>query len=318
MTVLVTGGAGFIGSNLVDSLLAEGQKVVVLDNLSTGRERNLDIAIANGAQLVNGDVSDQRFVDELVADLKPTAIHHLAAQVDVRRSVSNPEQDAQTNLFGTLSVLEAARNHGVPRLVYVSTGGAIYGEADSYPTAEGAEVRPMSPYGVNKYAAELHWSLYARLHGLSTITLRLANVYGPRQDPLGEGGVVAIFCRELLEGNRALIFGDGEQTRDFVEVSDVAAACRLAAASDVVGSFNIGSSSETTVNQLAAIISEADPDRKLSTEHAPERDGEVRRSCLDASRASTVLGWKPQIELLDGLQRTLLWQVEEAAGERRG
>lgn len=309
MSVLVTGGAGFIGSNLVDALVAEGQAVTVLDDLSTGRRGNLDSAIAAGATLVEGDVADAGFVRDLIDDLRPDVVHHLAAQVDVRRSVSDPAADARVNVLGTIAVIEAARLADVGRLVYVSTGGAIYGEADSYPTAEDAPVRPMSPYGVNKYAAELNWELQDRLHGLSTVTLRLANVYGPRQDPLGEGGVVAIFCNRLLAGEGAVIFGDGEQTRDFVSVDDVAGACLMAARSSVTGAFNIGSGTETTVNALAELVSSIDPGRDLPVEHAPERDGEVRRSCLDAGRARRELGWEPQVGLAEGLRRTLEWQL---------
>lgn len=309
MPVLVTGGAGFIGSNLVDALLEQGDEVVVLDDLSTGRAENLADAISRGARLIEGDVADSGFVDQLFGEVRPEAVHHLAAQVDVRRSVADPQADARVNVIGALSVLEAARAHGVARLVYVSTGGAIYGDAADYPTAETAAIQPMSPYGTNKYAAELAWDLYARLHGMSTATLRLANVYGPRQDPMGEGGVVAIFCRELLEGAGAVIFGDGEQTRDFVEVSDVARACLAAGASDVRGPFNIGSGTETTVNRLAEVVSDALEGRSLEVTHQPEREGEVRRSCLDASKAARELGWEPLVGLPEGLGRTVEWQV---------
>ena len=310
VTVLVTGGGGFIGSNLVDALVAGGEEVVVLDDFSTGRRENLDGATSKGARLVEGDVADAQFVERLVGEVRPDVIHHLAAQVDVRRSVSDPQTDARVNVLGALSVLEAARLHGAKRLVYVSTGGAIYGEAKAYPTREDADVKPMSPYGTNKYAAELSWELYGRLHGMSTVTLRLANVYGPRQDPLGEGGVVAIFSRVLLTGEGAVIFGDGEQTRDFVEVSDVARACLAASQAEVLGAFNIGSGTETTINQLAAEMSSVIAERSLEITHEPERDGEVRRSCLDASRAGLELGWKPQISLAEGLRRTLDWQAQ--------
>jgi len=304
---IVTGGAGFIGSNLVDALVADGSRVTVLDDLSTGRRENLSAALAAGARLHEASVADPAAVREAFADARPEVVFHLAAQIDVRRSVADPAFDALVNVEGTLAVLDAARSAGARRVVYVSTGGAIYGEAPSFPTPEDAPIAPLAPYGQSKYAAEGYCALYARLHGLSTVTLRLANVYGPRQDPLGEGGVVAIFCGRLLAGERATIYGDGSQTRDYVFVGDVVEAARLAAEDSGTEPLNVGSGIETTVLELAAAMRDlgAGP---LGAEHAPERPGEVRRSCLDPARAAARMGWRPRTSLRDGLLATLEWQ----------
>ena len=221
MKTLVTGGAGFIGSNLVDALVDQGDQVTVLDNLSTGRRQNLDSAIGNGAELVELDVRDAEAVAEAVGRAQPEVIFHLAAQIDVRKSVADPANDSRVNVEGTINVLSAAHVHGVRRVVNTSTGGAIYGEGQIIPAPEEHPVAPESPYGLSKFCAENYCALFTRLHGLSTISLRYGNVYGPRQDPLGEAGVIAIFCGKLLEGGRPKIFGDGRQTRDYVFVGDV-------------------------------------------------------------------------------------------------
>src|SRR3954453_18558176 len=215
---LVSGGAGFIGSNLVDALLAEGAEVTVIDDLSTGRAQNLDPALADGARLVEADIRDGEAVSRLFEEVRPDVVYHLAAQIDVRRSVADPSFDASINVGGTANLLEAARVAGTGRFVFASTGGAIYGEGDGkdLPLAEGAAVEPLAPYGQSKFAAEGYVSLYRRLYGLSGVCLRLGNVYGPRQDPLGEAGVIAIFCGLLKEGGRPTVFGDGKQTRDYI------------------------------------------------------------------------------------------------------
>ncbi|HEY2636934.1 MAG TPA: NAD-dependent epimerase/dehydratase family protein, partial [Solirubrobacteraceae bacterium] len=229
----------------------------------------------------------------------PEVVFHLAAQIDVRRAVADPAFDARINVEGTVSVLEAARAAGARRVVLSSTGGAIYGEADVVPTPESAEERPLSPYGQAKLAAEGYLGLATRLYGLSTVALRYANVYGPRQDPLGEGGVVAIFCGLARQGAAtATVFGDGGQTRDFTYVGDVVEANLLAADSPATGAYNVGTAVETTVLDVAAALS-------LTPEHAPDRAGEVRRSCLDPSAAGTALGWRPRTTFADGLRSTL-------------
>jgi len=305
MKAFVTGGAGFIASNLVDALVARGDAVEVLDDLSTGRGENLEGALARGAVLHEGDVRDAERVTALVAASAPDAIFHLAAQIDVRRAVADPAFDAGVNVGGTINVLEAARRAGVPRVVNSSTGGAIYGDAAAIPTAEGTTPAPMAPYGQSKHAAEGYCALYGRLHGLSTVSLRYANVYGPRQDPHGEGGVVAIFCGKLVEGGQPVAFGDGLQTRDYTYVADIVAANLAAAASRWIGACNIGTGTETTVLELAAALRALDGSRPFELEHAPERPGEILRSAVDPSLAREVLGWQARVGLADGLRLTL-------------
>jgi UDP-glucose 4-epimerase len=305
MDCLVTGGAGFIGSNIVDALLARGDRVTVLDNLSTGKRENLAGAIEQGATLEVVDVRDARRVEAVFAAVRPEVVFHLAAQIDVRASVTDPAADAQSNVLGAIAVLEAARRTGARRLVNTSTGGGLYGDADLLPTPEDYPIRPLAPYGQGKYAAEGYCGLYTRLHGLSTVSLRYGNVYGPRQDVHGEAGVVAIFCGHVLDGQTPTIFGDGHQTRDWVDVSDVARANLLAADSDLTDPINIGHGQETSVLDLVTALREV-ADRPLpEPEFEPERPGEVRRSCLDVSRARRELHWEPQVQLRDGL-RTIL------------
>ena len=296
MHALVTGGAGFIGSNLVDALLAEGHTVAVLDNLTTGRRANLN----PDARLHEVDVRDADAVQQVLAAQPPDVVFHLAAQIDVRRSISTPGFDAAVNVGGTAVLLEAARLHRVQRFVLASTGGALYGEAEEIPTPESARLAPMSPYGTGKAAAESYCALYTRLHGLPTVSLRLANVYGPRQDPRGEAGVVALFCAAKLDGRAATAFGDGLQTRDYVFVGDVVDAFTAAARSAASGAFNVGAGVETSVLDLADAL-------ELAVVHEPERLGEVKRSCLDATAARAALAWSPTTCLADGLERTLAW-----------
>jgi UDP-glucose 4-epimerase len=302
---LVTGGAGFIGSNLVDALIARGDEVTVLDDLSSGKAENLEHARAAGAKLEVADVSDRDRVAGVVAAAAPELVFHLAAQIDVRRSVADPARDAMVNVLGTIAVLEAARAAGAGRIVFSSTGGGLYGDADVLPTPEDHPIRPLAPYGQGKLAAEGYCALYTRLHGLSTVSLRYGNVYGPRQDVHGEAGVVAIFCGHLIEGRTPTVYGDGTQTRDWVEVSDVVAANLLAAASELTGPVNVGHGRETSVLDLLAALDKVSGSRAARPHLAPDRPGEVRRSCLDVSRAQAELGWHPQVELPDGLRRIL-------------
>jgi UDP-glucose 4-epimerase len=305
MTALVTGGAGFIGSNLVDALLAQGEEVVVVDDLSTGRRANLLDALAQGATLHELDVCDAGALRTLFEEVRPERVFHLAAQIDVRRSVADPAADARVNVEGTINVLAAAQAAGARRVVYSATGGAVYGEAEQVPTPEDAPAQPLAPYGQAKLAGEGYCALFTRLHGLSTIALRYANVYGPRQDPLGEGGVIAIFCGCLAEGRTPTIYGDGEQTRDYVYVGDVVAANLRAAELDATGPINVGTGVETSVLHLAAAFRGLEGGTDFAPEHAPARAGEVLRSCLDAARARELLGWEPQVPLADGLRLTL-------------
>jgi UDP-glucose 4-epimerase len=304
LKALVTGGSGFIGSNLVDALIARGDSVCAIDNLSTGRRENLDAAIASGGQLIELDLADSAAVNKVVGDLKPDAIFHLGAQIDVRRSVGDPAFDALVNVVGTINVLEAAREHAVSRFVFSSTGGAIYGEAGTIPTPESETPLPEAPYGQAKLAAEGYLGLYQRLYGMSTLALRYGNVYGPRQDPLGEAGVIAIFCGKAMSGKRPTVYGDGTQTRDYVYVGDVVAANLLAAESGATGALNIGTGRETSVLDLVdALAPHATGD--FSPVFEPARIGELPRSALDVSRAADVLGWSATVSLADGLGTTL-------------
>lgn len=307
MRTLVTGGAGFIGSNLVDALLARGDEVTVLDNISTGRRVNLDGALANGARLAEVDVRDDAGVGAVFADSRPELVFHLAAQIDVRKSVEDPFFDAAVNVGGTANVLEAARSTGVDRVVFVSTGGALYGEgADKQlPLPESTPIAPLSGYGQSKYAAEGYLGLFERLHGLSGMSLRLGNVYGPRQDPLGEAGVVAIFCGLLKNGGRPTVYGDGTQTRDYIYVGDVVSAALAAGATRLGGAVNIGTGREASVLDLVEILSGIEGRDDFTPEFAPERPGEVQRISLDAALAERELGWTPGTSLEQGLAQTL-------------
>jgi UDP-glucose 4-epimerase len=306
MDCLVSGGAGFIGSNLVDALLERGDRVTVLDALTTGKRENLATAVDRGATLQVADVRDPAAVGEVFAAARPEVVFHLAAQIDVRYSVEEPVEDAVTNILGMIRVLDAARAAGARRLVYSSTGGALYGDTDVLPTPEDHPIRPLAPYGQSKYAGECYSALYSRLHGFPTVSLRYSNVYGPRQDVHGEAGVVAIFCGCLVEGRRPTVFGDGRQTRDWIEVSDVVRANLLAADSDVTGSINIASGAETSVLDLIAALNEvSDRGGILEPEFAPERAGEAKRSCLDPSLARRELGWEATVDLREGLRRVL-------------
>jgi UDP-glucose 4-epimerase len=305
MKAFVTGGAGFIGSNLVDALVERGEDVAVLDDLSTGRRANLEGAIARGAVLHEADIRDGERLAELVEAAAPDVIFHLAAQIDVRRAVADPGFDAQVNVGGTINVLEAARRAGVRRVVNSSTGGAIYGDAGTIPTPEDHLAAPMAPYGQSKLAAEGYLGLYGRLYGLSATSLRYANVYGPRQDPHGEGGVVAIFCGKLAEGGTPVAFGDGRQTRDFIYVGDVVSANLAAAGSDWAGACNVGTGTETSVLELADALRALGNGRPFELAHAPARTGEIERSAVDPALAREVLGWRAQVALAEGLERTL-------------
>jgi UDP-glucose 4-epimerase len=307
MRCLVTGGAGFIGSNLVDALLARGDEVTVLDDLSTGRRVNLEGALAAGAELAEMDIRDAAPLAELAAERRPEAIFHLAAQIDVRKSLEDPAFDAAINVGGTANLLDAARGCDCSRVVFVSTGGAIYGEGEGQdlPLDESTPIAPMSAYGQSKYAAEGYLALYERLYGLSGISLRLGNVYGPRQDPLGEAGVIAIFCGLLDSGGRPTVFGDGTQTRDYIYVGDVVAAALAAAESELSGPVNIGTGRETNVLELAEALKRLGGAETFEPEFAPPRPGEVQRISLDASRAERELGWRAETGLQDGLRLTL-------------
>jgi len=275
-----------------------------VDNLSTGRRDNLDQALSNGAVLEEVDIRDAEAVGDAVGRTKPDVIFHLAAQIDVRKSVADPAADARINVVGTANVLSAAQAHGVRRVVSASTGGAIYGEGRQLPAPEEHPIAPEAPYGLSKFCAEQYCEIFTRMHGLSTVSLRFGNVYGPRQDPLGEAGVIAIFCGKLLEGGKATIFGDGTQTRDYVYVDDVVDANLRAAESEATGAINVGLGKGKSVLDVVAVLNEHAPDG-FEPDHAPERPGEVQHIALDPSRAREELGWRAEVELEDGLARTL-------------
>ncbi len=307
MRALVTGGAGFIGSNLVDALLARGDEVTVVDDLSTGRRENLEPGLAAGAALVEADIRDREALEGIAGEQRSEVVFHLAAQIDVRKSIADPAFDASINVGGTANVLEAARAAGARRLVFSSTGGAIYGEGEGQelPLAEDAPLAPEAPYGQSKYAGEGYLSLYERLYGLSSVPLRLGNVYGPRQDPLGEAGVVAIFCGRLREDKRPTVFGDGKQTRDYIYVGDVVAAMLAAAESTAPGPFNVGTGVETDVLELVRALGELGGAEDFEPEFAPPRTGEVQRISIDPARAERELGWEAKTGLDEGLRLTL-------------
>ncbi|MEA2483293.1 MAG: UDP-glucose 4-epimerase [Thermoleophilaceae bacterium] len=303
MKAVVTGGAGFIGSNVVDALLERGDEVVVVDNLSTGKRENLQQALANGARLVEADIRDGQALGDLFEEARPEVVFHFAAQIDVRRSVADTPLDAMINVVGTINVLEAAKRVGA-RVVNSSTGGAIYGEGRVIPAPEDHPAEPEAPYGQSKFAAEGYLELYRRLHGLSTISLRYGNVYGPRQDPLGEAGVIAIFCGKLIEGQKPTVFGAGTQTRDYVYVGDVVAANLAASGSEAHGAFNIGTGRQTSVLDIVDALAKLG-DGDFEAEMAPERAGEVQHIALDYTRAREQLGFEPKVELDEGLELTL-------------
>ena len=300
MRCLVTGGAGFIGSNLADALLARGDDVHVLDDLSKGKRER----VADGVELHVADIRDPEAVFDAA---QPEVVFHLAAQADVRVSVDRPDYDAEVNVLGTLRILEGARKHGA-QVVFASTGGAIYGECDR-PAAETAERRPLAPYGTSKLCGEEYLATWNRLYGTSHVSLRFGNVYGPRQEPHGEAGVVAIFMGLLLGGGTPKIYGDGRQTRDYVFVHDVVAAL-LAAVGHDGGVYNIGTGTETSVVELYEAI-EAATGIDRAPEHVDARLGELQRSVLDPSLAGRELGWRPETPLVDGLRQTWSWVQQD-------
>jgi UDP-glucose 4-epimerase len=300
MRAVVTGGAGFIGSHVVDALLARGDEVHVLDDLSKGKRER----VAAGAELHVGDIRDP---DAVFAAVRPETVFHLAAQADVRLSVERPDVDADVNVLGTVRILEAARRHGA-KVIFSSTGGAIYGECTS-PATESAERRPLAPYGTSKLCGEEYLATWNRLHGTHHVSLRFANVYGPRQEPHGEAGVVAIFMGLLHEGGMPQIYGDGSQTRDYVFVEDVVRAM-LVALDNEGGVFNVGTGVETSVLELYDAIQRASGVTRASA-FAEARLGELQRSVLDISLAERELGWRPDHSLAEGLARTWAWIVQE-------
>lgn len=301
--ILVTGGAGFIGSHIVDLLISEGLHVVVIDNLSTGKKENLNPKV----KFYKVDIRDRKKINEIFTSEKFDFVSHQAAHASVRESVEDPLYDAEVNILGSINILQACLKNKVKKIVFASTGGALYGDAKILPTPEDYPAQPCSPYGVAKLSVENYLHYYKKIQNLNYITLRYANVYGPRQDPFGEAGVVAIFSQKLISGNQPIINGDGKQTRDFVYVEDVAQANLLALKSDISeGAFNVGTGKETSINDLFKLMVKISK-RKVKEVHGPERLGEQRTSALDFSKIKEKLGWQPKIELKEGLKKTLAW-----------
>ena len=310
MKVLVTGGAGFIGSHITDRLIEAGVEVVVLDDLSSGKRDS----VHPRARFYQADIASDRIRDIFERERFDCLDHH-AAQMNVRRSVDDPVFDARVNILGSLNLLQAAVATGVKKVVFASTGGAIYGEQLSFPADETHQTNPMSPYGVAKLAVEKYLAFYEAVYGLPYVALRYANVYGPRQDPHGEAGVVAIFSERLLRAEPAVINGDGEQTRDFIYVDDVVRANVLAVTTDLRGTYNVGTGLETSVNTLYAMLAKH-ANAALTAHHGPPKAGEQRRSVLDCRRLQMATAWRPEVCLDEGLRRTIAYFATRLEGRK--
>ncbi len=299
MRILVTGGAGFIGSHLVDRLIQEGHEVSIVDDLSTGKKKNVNPK----AEFYKLDILSPK-VERVFKKERPEAIFHHAAQMDVRRSVKDPIFDGQVNILGTVNLLQQAVKAGTKRVIFASSGGAIYGEQESFPAGEDHPTRPVSPYGISKLAGEHYLYYYGRTYGLQWTSLRYANVYGPRQDPFGEAGVVAIFTLKLLQNEQPVINGTGKQTRDYVAIDDVVEANMAVLNNGLTETFNVGTGRETSVNQLFRLLAEA-AGSPIKERYGPERRGEQLRSCVDAAKLGRAAEWEPRTSLADGLKRTV-------------
>ncbi len=303
MKILVTGGAGFIGSHIVDRYIAEGHTVYVIDNLSTGKKENLN----SKASFYHLDIRDKEKIDGLFNKVKPEILSHHAAQLDVRKSVADPVFDTEVNIIGLLNLLEAGRKNGLKRVIFASSGGVVYGETKVIPTPEYYyPLQPLSPYGIAKLASENYLFYYFKAYNIPYIALRYANVYGPRQDPYGEAGVVAIFVQKTLKNEEATINGDGKQTRDYVFVKDVVEANLLCLKSSFIGSLNIGTGVETNVNTIFNLLVSLTGSR-IKENHGPAKIGEQQRSALDNQLAKKILSWTPRQKLSQGLEETVLF-----------
>lgn len=299
MKILVSGGAGFIGSHIVDAYISAGHKVVVVDDLSRGKKEQVN----KRAKFYQANICDRKKLESVFKREKPQVINHHAAQIDVRKSVADPAMDAQTNIIGSINLAELAVKYKSKKFIFASTGGALYGEQDYFPADECHPIRPLSPYGIAKRSVELYLYYYHKIHKLEYISLRYSNVYGPRQDPFGEAGVVAIFAQRLWRKEPVIINGTGKQTRDFVYVGDVVRANLLALKPGVIGEYNIGTGRETSVNEIYQLLASA-TGAKGKPIHGPAKKGEQMRSVLDARLARKVIGWKPEVKLEQGIKLT--------------
>lgn len=300
MKILITGGAGFIGSNIADAYIAKGHDVVIADNLSSGKKTNINPK----AKLVKVDISDKKKIEKLFSENKFDIVNHHAAQIDVRKSVADPSYDASINILGSLNILENAKKNGVKKVIFASSGGTIYGECGKKSPDEKTTGAPISPYGITKFSLEFYLKFYSLLFGMKYTILRYANVYGPRQDPHGEAGVVAIFSSKMINNEELCIFGDGKQCRDYVFVGDVVRANVFALNKGDNEIINIGTTKTTDVNELYKVMADI-TNYKLKAVYKPARPGEILRSVLNNKKAAKVLGWKPEVKLKDGLEQTI-------------
>lgn len=305
MKILVTGGAGFIASHLVDKLIQADHSIIVIDNLSTGCRENIN----KKAKFYKLDIQDKKISNVFLKE-KPEVVFHYAAQISVRDSVDSPIEDAKTNILGSLNILEACKKNNVKKIIFSSSGGAIYGETDIFPTSENCKETPLSPYAIAKLSVEKYLYYYYKYFGLKFVALRFANVYGLRQNSKGEAGVIAIFSDKMLQGQQVTIYGSGKQTRDFVFVDDIISASELALKGDQVGIFNIGTSVETDINTIFLKLKNL-LNSTCAEVHGPAASGESQRSCLDFSMAQKVLGWQPKYDLQAGLEKTVNWFKEK-------
>jgi len=300
MKILITGGAGFIGSHIVDRLVQEGYEVVVVDNLSTGKRKRVNRA----ARFYRCDIRSRWWLERVFRRERPAIVSHHAAQMDVRRSVLDPKFDADVNILGMLNVLRHSIKYGVRKMIFASSGGAVYGEPESLPVAESHPTRPASPYGISKAVGDEYLRYFRDADGLEYVSLRYGNVYGPRQDPSGEAGVVGIFAQKMLRGEQPIINGNGRQTRDFIYVDDVVEANMVAITRAARGIYNVGTGKESTINELFAMLAGL-INPSVREVHGPEKRGEQMRIALDASRITRELDWEPKVPLKDGLARTV-------------